>query len=128
MFHIAEIYGKLKELSEKAKENIEIQKNFVETLRMFCYGATDGIGWVTQEEVRELINKKDFFESVWHGATCRPLNRRLVGSLEKYIKRLSTGITEEKTFERPQWWLALTADKVEDKSKKVSGDQSDHSF
>ena len=110
-FHTAEIHGKLKELSEKAKENIEIQKNFVEALRMFCYGATDGIGWATQEEVLKLINKKVFFESLWRGATCHPLNRRLVGSLEEYIKRLSAGITDEKTFERPLWWLALTADK-----------------
>jgi hypothetical protein len=117
-FHTTEIHDRLKEISQKAKGNIEIQKNFVEALRMFCYGATDGIGWVTQEEVRKLINKKDFFESVWNGATCRPLNRRLVGSLEEYIKRLSSVVSDEKTFERPQWWLALTADKLSQNQNK----------
>ena len=120
-FHTVETHDKLKKLSKKAKENVEIQKNFVEALRMLCYGATDGIGWVTQEEVRGLINKKDFFESVWTGATCRPLNRRLIGSLEDYIKKLSSVVTDVKTFERPKWWLALIADKLpqeQDKKKE----------
>ncbi|MBI5452824.1 hypothetical protein HY945_05155 [Candidatus Gottesmanbacteria bacterium] len=117
-FHTAETHNKLKELSEKAKENIEIQKNFVEALRMLCYGATDGIGWATQQEVQKLINKKEFFGSVWNGATCRPLNRRLVGSLEDYIKSLSSIVTDDKTFERPRWWLALTADKASQNQTK----------
>ncbi len=111
-FHTAGTHYKLKELSKKAKKNIEIQKNFVEALRMLCYGATDGIDWANQEEVRGLINKKDFFESIWNGATCSPLNRRLIGSLEGYIKKLSSVVTDEKIFERPQWWLALIADKL----------------
>jgi len=117
-FHTAETHNKLKELSEKAKKDIEMQKNFVEALRMLCYGATDGIGWVTQQEVQKLINKKEFFGSVWNGATCRPLNRRLVGSLEDYIKSLSSIVTDDKTFERPRWWLALTADKVSQNQTK----------
>ena len=116
-FHTTGTYDKLKEISKKAKENIEIQKNFVEALRLLCYGATDGIGWVTQQDAQKLINKKDFFGSVWNGATCRPLNRRLVGSLEGYVKGLSSVVTDEKTFERPQWWLALIADKISQDDK-----------
>lgn len=111
-FHTQENYVKLKIIADKAKNTLEIQKNFVELLRMLCYGATEGImGWVTQEDVRKLIGKKDFFNIIWTASVCRPLNRRLVGSLEEYIKQLSLVVQDQGYFERPPWWLTLVANK-----------------
>jgi hypothetical protein len=112
LFHTQESYLKLKNIADKAKSNLEIQKNFVELLRMLFYGATEGISWVTQEEVRKLIGKKDFFDIVWAASVCRPLNRRLIGTFEQYIKPLSSVVEDQNCFERPSWWLALIADKV----------------
>lgn len=118
-FHSTDSYGRLKNISERAKDNTEIQKNFVEALRMLCYGATGGIEWATQEEVQQLIKKKEFFSIIWSAAVCRPLIRPLVGWLEGYIKRLSSVVQDEKHFERPQWWQALIADKVDVDKKEV---------
>jgi len=117
-FHSVDSYTKLQSIAGKARNNIEIQKNFVEFLRMLFYYATEGaLGWAPQEEVIKLISKKEFFKIIWDGSICRPLNRRLVGSLEGYINRLSSVITTNNYFERPQWWLSFIADKVE-KGKK----------
>jgi len=63
----------------------------------------------------KLINKKDFFNIVWVASVCKPLNRRLVGSFEEYIKQLSSVVTDPNYFERPSWWLALIADKLDNK-------------
>ncbi len=54
-----------------------------------------------------LIQNKEFFIVVWKGATCQPLNRRLVGSFEGRIKNLSKEIIEEEYFKRPSWWKRL---------------------
>jgi len=125
-FHSADAYTKLQAIADKAKNNIEIQKNFVELLRMLFYYATEGcLGWVSHEDVVKLIQKQGFFKIIWKATTCRPLNRRLIGSLEDYINRLSSVIADKDYFERPQWWLALTADKIENKTPKVAGQKND---
>lgn len=120
LFHAQDSYDRLKVIADKAKNNLEIQKNFVEFLRMLFYYATEGVlGWVSHEDVIKLVKKEEFFKIIWNASICRPLNRRLVGSLEGYIKKLSAVITDEKYFERLQWWQALIADKVEDVKKEV---------
>lgn len=119
IFHSADSRIKLKAIADKAKDNIEIQKNFVEFLRMLFYYATEGcLGWVSHEDVIKLVQNKEFFEIIWQATTCRPLNRRLIGSLEGYINRLGSVITDKDYFKRPQWWLALTADQEKDTNKK----------
>jgi len=109
-FHNDDLYKELRAVAGSSKDNIEVQKNFVETLRMFFYGATDGNGWVNPEEVQNLIKKKAFFEIIWNAAICQPLNRRLVGSLEDYIKKLSPIVQDAEYFKRPEWWKALIVD------------------
>ncbi|TRZ48783.1 hypothetical protein D4Q80_03305 [bacterium] len=118
-FHTQDRYSRLKTIADKAKNNIEIQKNFVEFLRMLFYYATEGVlGWVSREDVIKLVQKEAFFKIIWTTSVCRPLNMRLVGSLEGYIKQLSAVVTDEKYFDRPQWWQALIADKADDVKKK----------
>ena len=119
LFYRAESYAKLRVVADKAKNNIEIQKNFVEFLRMLFYYATKGcLGWVSHEDIVNLVKKQEFFKIIWQATTCRALNRRLIGSLEDYIKQLSSVITDENCFKRPQWWLALIVDKIEDTKSK----------
>ena len=93
---------------------------------MFFYYATEGcLGWVPHEDIVKLVQKQEFFGIIWQATTCRALNRRLIGSLEDYIKRLSSVITEENYFKRPQWWLALVADKIEDAKSKEANQEND---
>ena len=125
-FHSEEAYVKLQAIADKAKDNIEIQKNFVELIRMLFYYATEGsLGWVSHEDVVALVKKAEFFKIVWQATTCRPLNRRLVGSLEGYVKRLENGDTAENYFKRPQWWLVLIADKKEEENSKKADQKND---
>ncbi len=114
LFHTSETYVTLNALAIKAKNNLIIQNNFVEVLRMLFYGTTDYMNWIEPGDVKKLIEKKDFFEIIWNGATFKPLNRRLVGSLEEYIKKLCSVGFEDKYFVRPDWWVALIADKGPD--------------
>jgi hypothetical protein len=96
LFHAQDSYDRLKAIADKAKNNLEIQKNFVEFLRMLFYYATEGVlGWVSHEDVIKLVKKEEFFKIIWNVAICRPFNRRLIGSLEGYIKQLSAIITDE---------------------------------
>lgn len=125
-FHSVDVYTKLQAIADKAKNNIEIQKNFVELLRMLFYYATEGcLGWVSHEEVVKLVQKQEFFKIIWKATTCRPLNRRLIGALEDYLNRLNSAIADKNCFERPQWWLAFTADKIENNTPKVAGQEND---
>ena len=118
-FHTAESYAKLKAIAGKAKDNIEIQKNFYEFLRMLFYYATEGgLGGVSHEDIIKLVQKQEFLAIIWQATICRPLNRRLIGSLEDYMKRLSSVIADANYFKRPKWWLALTADKIVDAKTK----------
>lgn len=109
-FHNEDIYAKLNNLADSAKDNVEIQNNFVEALRMLFYYAKDNMGWIEPGDAQKLIQKKEFFDIIWNGATRKPLNLRLVGTLEGYIKILSSIGIEDKYFIRPDWWIALIAD------------------
>ncbi len=125
-FHSGESYVRLQAIADKAKDTIETQKNFVELIRMLFYYATEGnLGWVSHEDVVALVKKAEFFKIVWQATTCRPLNRRLVGSLEGYVKRLENGDTAENYFKRPQWWLVLIADKKDEENSKKPDQEND---
>jgi len=125
-YHSAKSYSKLQAIADKAKNNIEIQKNFVEFLRMLFYYSAEGcLGWVSNEDVIKLVQKQEFFKIIWQATTCRPLNKRLIGSLESHIKQFGFVVTDENYFNRPQWWLALTADKIEDTKAKEADKGND---
>jgi hypothetical protein len=106
-FHKAEIYDELKVIAGRAKDDIEVQKNFIEVLTLFLFYAVEHSGWVSPEEVRPLILKKEFFSIIWDAAVARPLNRRTVGSLEGNLDRLKAIITDDTYIKRPDWWTAF---------------------
>lgn len=108
LFHRDGIYKRLREISKKAKFDVEVQKNCFEMLQMLCHGAVEVGGWSRPEDVKQLLKKKKFFSIIWNGAVCKPLNRRFVGSIEADIQKLDPEFNE--CFNRPRWWNALVAE------------------
>lgn len=112
-FHTEDNYSLLAQISKKAYENIEIQKNFLETLGIMLEGAASNEFTQNKDTFQDLINNKRFFQIIWDGATCKSLNRRWVGSLETQIKQLETNkLIDEAHFKRPEWWKALIPDRI----------------
>lgn len=115
LFHNKNFYKQLKEISQKASNNPEIQKNFLEYIRMLFYASTEHVGWVKQEEARKLLNEKEFMDIVWKAVVSRRIYRRTVGSLEKERVKIKKDILkDDKAFPVPKWWDDLISD-VRDK-------------
>lgn len=105
-FHTPENYKRLKAIADKAKDNFEIQKNFVEFCRMLFYSVTDFVDWARPDEVKQLLLNDVFREIVWTATTVNPLNGRTVGSLEEERQKLLRTVfsSDEKKLPVPKWW------------------------
>jgi len=116
-FHKQEIYDRLKIIAGKAKNDIKVHENFIEALRLLFYYGSEDTGLVPREDAKNLIKKKEFFGIIWSTAVCHPLNRRLIGDLEKYLEVIEKWFDDKDFLARPAWWKALIADKQKPEAK-----------
>lgn len=115
LFHNRDIYDRLKEISKESPDSLEIQKNFLEYVRMLFYAATEYVDWAEQEKARELLREKELMDIIWQAVISRPMNRRMVGSLERERIKIIKDIFQDKgALPVPHWWIELVSD-VEDK-------------
>ncbi len=108
LFHADPDYRKrLKELSIKANEDIEIQRNFLTYFRMLCHGGYSHSGSFPREECQALLNDHDLLELVWSASVAQSLNPRAAGGLYRNRENLiKQGIPEE-ILKTPKWWHHL---------------------
>jgi len=115
LFHNRDVYDRLREISKQAPNSLEIQKNFLEYVRMLFYAATEYVAWTEQEKARELVKEKELMDIIWQAVVSRQMNRRMVGSLERERKKIIKDILQDKdALPVPRWWVELISD-VEDK-------------
>ena len=109
VFHSAPLYRtKLKKISKKAGENIEIQKNFITYFRMLNHGGYGSGGTFSQKDCQALLQDHELLELIWSACVIKPLNPRAAGGLHRYrVNLLSQGIPEE-VLKTPKWWDRLS--------------------
>ena len=111
LFHNKSVYKQLKEISQNASNNPEIQKNFLEYIRMLFSVSTEHVDWAKQEEARKPLNEKEFMDIVWKAVVSRRMYRRTIGSLEKERVKIKKDILkDDKAFPVPKWWEDLISD------------------
>jgi hypothetical protein len=107
VFHKQENYMRLNIIAKKAKNNLDIQNNFIECLRILLYGIADSMGYneITSEKIISLIKKETFVEIIWNAAICNSLNKRTVRTFEDYLENnIEKQIDNKNLFTRPKWW------------------------
>ncbi len=115
-FYSEESYKKLKAIADEAGEDIIVYGNLVDFLLLIWQPIAkidiDG----SYGNLRKIMQKKKFFETIWQAVVCRPLNVRYVGTFEKAIKKLLTEkIIDEDYFKRPEWWYPILDENKERK-------------
>jgi len=108
LFHTDPEYRKkLKEISEKSSEDIEIQRNFITYFRMLCHGGYGSGGSFPREECQALLNDHELLELVWSASISKPLNPRAAGGLYRDRENLIKQGIPEKILITPKWWHRL---------------------
>lgn len=75
-------------IAQEANLNYSIQENFYEMIRLLLYYGVDQYG----EKQQELLKDDDIREMYWRAATCRPFQRRAMGSLLESRRKLGEDI------------------------------------
>jgi len=108
-FHRQERFRRaMTELAGEARNNIEVQRNFVTYMQQLCHGAFKG-GSFPLDGCRKLLKDEGLLRVIWRGATARPLNPRTAGSLREYRNALLKWSVPGEVIPLPDWWQALEA-------------------
>jgi hypothetical protein len=98
---------RLREISNRASRDREIQRNFLTYFRMLCYGALEGKGSFHTDKCKELLKDTDLLKIVWTAAVAQPLNPRMAGSLYRYHQKLLQAGVSSDLLPKPRWWERL---------------------
>jgi hypothetical protein len=98
---------RLRELSNRAHQDSEIQRNFLTYFRMLCYGAFEARGSFDMEKCGDMLKDTDLLKFVWKAAVSRPLNPRVAGDLYRHRKKLIEKGVSSDVVATPQWWDKL---------------------
>ncbi|MCK5606014.1 hypothetical protein KAR91_29215, partial [Candidatus Pacearchaeota archaeon] len=109
IFHNKGNYEVLKSISKKAPDNPLIRNNFLDYLTMLFLAALHGFAWVDRTEALKLFQNKEFMGIIWIAATSRPLNRRMVGTLESYRVAIRGKLSDNSILPIPKWWEDMLA-------------------
>ena len=106
-FHAAAARRQLKAVAGQAREQVEVQKNFITYFRMLCYGAFEGRGSFPRIECRQLLKDRTLVRTVWKAAVAQPVSARIAAPLRSYRETLlQTGILASDLL-LPAWWRRL---------------------
>jgi len=106
-FHAPAARRQLKAIAGQARENVEVQKNFVAYFRMLCYGAFERRGSFPRLECRQLLRDRTFVRMLWKAAVAQPLNARNAAPLRSYRETLLQTGTPASDLLLPAWWRRL---------------------
>ena len=108
-FYSEESYDKLKDITAEAKENDIVHENLFYFLRIAWGPIINGnMDSESCDILKKIMQKKEFFQTIWEAVVCRQLNVRWVGTLEKATQSLlNAKIIDEDYFKRPQWWFPI---------------------
>jgi len=128
-FHTEAIYIKLESAAQRATLESDIQKNFVEFLRMLMYAALDNAANFDHEKALEILKINDFREMIWAAATRRRIHRRSMGSLLQHRKSFIQKTGKRDSFSIPAWVEEMEPDlldtfRVDSSSPEAGTDQS----
>ncbi len=85
-FHSVSFRELLVSLSRRADTDPVIHGNCVHFLRLLQVGATEPLMRLNGDHCRALLRDQNLVLPLWRAATARPLNRRVMGSLETLRK------------------------------------------
>jgi hypothetical protein len=102
----------LQRLAERAKTDLQIQKNCLSTIRLIAYGLRRGIDPVGQEALYSMARDRSLMATLWRGAVSRPLQPRVAGSLVEERARIVEAMGAESELPIPEWLKMMTAKAV----------------
>jgi len=106
-FHAPAARRQLKAIAGQARENADVQKNFITYFRMLCYGAFETRGSFPRIECRQLLKDRTLVRTVWKAAVAQPVSARITAPLRSYREVLmQTGIPASDLL-LPPWWRRL---------------------
>ena len=97
---------RLKGLAARARDDRYIQENFVEYLRLIEAGLENSLGILPRYDIAPLARDTAIISLAWSGAVSKPLQFRVMGSLNKTRSTLKEVLGSDEHLPCPAWWTA----------------------
>lgn len=97
---------KLKSLAARARDDRHIQENFVEYLRLIEAGLENSLSVLSRDDIAPLARDTAIISFAWSAATAKPLQLRVMGSLNKTRSTLREIVGSDAHLPCPAWWAA----------------------
>ena len=97
---------KLKNLAARARDDRHIQENFVEYLRLIEAGLENSLSALSRGDIAPLARDTAIISFAWSAATAKPLQFRVMGSLNKTRSTLREIVGSDAHLPCPAWWAA----------------------
>ncbi|HDR8197986.1 KAP family P-loop NTPase fold protein [Bacillus thuringiensis] len=105
-FHKSDIYNKLDNLAEMAKEDLVIRENFLTYMYLCNHHLNVDASYIHAEKVREVLKNEEFVKILWKGVTSEEVSVYSFSILKDFSDFITT--LYEKDIEEiivyPDWW------------------------
>jgi len=94
----------LENLSEQAREKVQIQENFMQYLQLIDYALRNKLGIVSATDTTPLAQDTNVIGLAWKAVVANPLQLRMIGSLKDTRAKLAETAESDEHLPLPSWW------------------------
>ena len=94
----------IRRAASEAAVDPEVQKNFLEFLRLLALALKGEMPVVSPEEADDIAKDREMIAEVWQAATATPLQPRMQGSMNDVRRTIAESCGSEEQLPLPSWW------------------------